>query len=180
MNAVKNVFLAAVWLGLASCSPQLSPFTERLYEEQRWTDDELRRIQFYLSDDIVLRRQFSGADAKIEGGTIKIVGGKQVEEVLIRRGTPGVFLFSPKRNRFAVSFEAGSDTRFLMFGPNPKANGRFALLAADWEREQGTVTYDNRKYQVDAASAWATLLVDLKRMSITSVNSRTAQGRKVN
>lgn len=180
MNTIKNVLIVAVLLTLGACSPQLTPFTERLYEQNRWTDEELKRIQFYVSNDIVLRRDFSSSDSRIEGGTIRIVGGKQVEEVVIRSGTPGVFLFSPKSDRFAISFEDGGDERYLMFGPSPRVNGRFVLLASDWDRREGTVTYEGRKFKVDTESAYSSLMVDLKRSNSIAVKSRTAGGRKVN
>lgn len=180
MNAVRNLMIAATLLTLGACSPRLTPFTERLYEQNRWTQEDLKRIQFYVSNDIVLRRDFASTDSRIEGGTIRIEGGKQIEEVVIKSGTPGVFLFSPKSERFAISFEEGSDDRYLMFGPSPRADGRFVLLASDWERRQGTVTYEGRRFNVDTESAYASLLVDLKRSNSIAKKSRVASGRKVN
>ena len=181
MNGSKLITLTAILLlGLSSCSPTLTPFTKRLYEEQRWSEPELKRIQFYVSDDIVLRRQISGGSSDIISGEIKIVNGREVEEVVVRRGTPGVFLFSPKEERFAVSFEDGGKDRFLVFGPNPKAGGRFVLLASEWNRRIGTVSYEGRKFTVESTSAFSSLMVDLKKINKTSVNSRTAGGRKIN
>ncbi len=165
-------------LFLSACSPKLTPFTERLYDENSWSEDELKQIQFYLSDDIILRREVEKGASKIEHGEIKMVDGKKVEEIVIRKGTPGVFIFSPKEDRFAVSFE-GSDDRYLMFGPNPKASDRFVLLASNWNRSKGQVTYDGKRYYTPSRSAYATLLVDLKRVRKISVKSRTAKGRKV-
>ena len=171
------IFLAACIL--SACSPRLSPFTQRMYEEFHWSDSELRQIQFYLSEDIMMRRQLSGSKSEIVAGEIVVIDGRQVEQILIPEGTPGVFLFSPKTNRFAVSFEEGSDRRFLMFGPNPKANDRYVLLASDWDRRRGKVTYDGRRYEVDANSAFAGLMVDLKKIRKVSVDARRAGGRKV-
>lgn len=161
-----------------SCTPTLSPFTERLYDENRWSEEELKRIQFYLSEDLVLRRQAQEGSSEITKGEIKMVNGKRVEEVIIRRNTPGVLLFSPKQDRFAVTFESNGDD-YLMFGPNPKASGRFVVLASDWNKRQGTVTYAGKKWRVDYRDAMASLLVDLKKTRKVSVKSRTAQGRKV-
>ena len=95
------------------------------------------------------------------------------------KGTPGIFVKSPATNRLAISFEDGSDERFLMFGPNPKAGNRFVLLAKDWERDWGQVTYDGKLYRVSSRSAYASLLVDLKKIDRTIIDSRTAAGRKV-
>ncbi len=180
MNTIKSLFIAATLLTLGACGPTLTPFTEHLYEQNRWTQEDLKRIQFYVSNDIVLRRDFASTDSRIEGGTIRIIGGKQVEEVVIKSGTPGVFLFSPKTERFAISFEEGGDERYLMFGPNPRVNGRFALLASDWDRREGTVTYEGRRFKVDTDSAYSSLMVDLKRSNSIAKKSRTASGRKVN
>ena len=56
---MRNIFFLSSFLGLllTSCSPTLTPFTQKLYEENKWTNDELKQIQFYISDDIVLRRK---------------------------------------------------------------------------------------------------------------------------
>ncbi|MEL6867457.1 MAG: hypothetical protein AAFP19_23735 [Bacteroidota bacterium] len=170
---------AFLLLGLGACSPKLTPFTQRLVDENNWSEDELRRIQFYLSDDIVLRRQASKGDAKIVSGEIKIVNGKRVEEIIIEKGTPGILLFSPKENRFAVSFESGGDDRFLMFGPSPKSGSRYVLLASNWKRNRGEIRYAGKKYYTSSESAYATLMVDLKRVRNVSVKTRKASGRTI-
>ncbi len=174
--------LALLWLLMAffsACSPKYTPFTQRLYDEYRWTEQELKRIQFYTSDDIVLRRELGNSNVEISAGSIRIRDGRRVEEIVIRQGTPGVFLFSPKENRLAISFEDGKNNRFLMFGPNPRQGDRYSLLGAEWDRQGGTVTYDGQTYEVDASGAFAHLLVNLKRARRVEVNSRVASGRKV-
>ena len=165
-------------LGLGACSPKLTPFTENLYNEGNWTESQLEKIQFYLSEDIVLTRQLSGASSEIVSGEIKFVEGRRVEEIVIPKGTPGILVDQPRENRFAVSFESGND-RFLMFGPNSKAGGKYVLLASEWKRRTGVVTYDGRKYRVGNKSAFASLMVDLEKIRNVNVNSRTAKGRLV-
>ncbi|MCB0704984.1 MAG: hypothetical protein KDC34_06730 [Saprospiraceae bacterium] len=176
LNGIIGVLLLTVF---AACGPTLRPFTQELYEEYGWTDAELQKIQFYLSRDIVLHRQVSTGTTEIISGEIKIVDGKEVEEIIIREGTPGVFMFSPKSNRLAVSFDDGSDERFLMFGPNPKQNNRFVLLGSEWDRRSGKVSYEGQTYWVDADVAYASLMVDLKKISKTKVKSHTAAGRRI-
>lgn len=163
---------------LSSCSPSLSPFTQRLYNENSWTESELKQIQFYLSEDIVLRRGLKGMSSEITSGEIKIKDGRKVEEIVLRRGTPGVILFVPKDNRFAVSFEEG-DKKFLMFGPNPKVNDRYVLLASEWKNQRGKVSYGGERYWVDASRGLSSLMVDVSRARNVSVRSRTAKGRRV-
>ena len=120
---------------LASCS-NLSPFTKSMYDKYQWSENELRRIQFYLSDDIVLKRQLSTGTKEIVNGDIKIINGKKVEVVTIPKGTPGVMEFTPDKKRIAVRFEEGGE-RYLMFGPNPKFGGKYMLLASEWSRASG-------------------------------------------
>jgi len=165
---------------LSSCGPRLTPFTQDLYHENGWTDDDLEKIQFYLSEDIILRRGVTKGYSSISSGKIKIVDGKKIEETKIRKGTPGVFLFRPKEDRFAISFESG-DKKFLIFGPSRKKNGEYTLRAAEWDKEkrQGQITYDGKKYYTPSKIAYATLMVDLKKAGNSSIKSRTAKGRTV-
>lgn len=180
MNFLKNLLpvLGMLFL-LSSCGPTLRPFTQDLYDDYSWSDSQLKKIQFYLSDDIVLKREASGGSSEILDGEIKIIEGRKVEQVVIKKGTPGVFLFSPKSERFAVSFDATSDEKYLMFGPSPKAGDRYVLMASEWKHRGGIVTYGGKKWKVNASSAWSTLMVDLKKINQTSVNRETATGRKV-
>jgi hypothetical protein len=172
-------FLLGLGLMFNSCSPNLSPFTQQLYQDNDWSETELRKIQFYLSDDIVLYRELTGGKSEIIEGEIKIVDGRKRDQITFRRGTPGVFLFSPKINRFAVSFENGGDDRYLIFGPNPKVANRYVLLASDWNRRQGTISYAGQNWTADANDAYTTLMVDLKLLQQTDVSTRVAGGRKV-
>lgn len=165
---------------LTSCSRKLTHFTQDIYEEFNFTDKELERIQFYLSDDIVLQRKLRGEDSKIREGRIRVVDGSRVEQVVIEKGTPGVFLFSPKQNRFAISFEDSGKEKYLMFGPNVEVGGRFVLLAKEWDQRIGKVSYDGKTYTTTAESAFSSLLVDLKLARNVSYKSRKAGGRTVN
>jgi len=164
--------LGGVLMLLSACSPRLSPFTQRLYDSNNWSESELKRIQFYLSDDVVLRREASQGNSRIEGGEIKMVDGKKVEEIVVRKGTPGVLLFMPKEKRFAVGFENGTDERYLMFGPNPKAGNRYVLLASDWKRRNGKISYDGRTWYTPSESAYAALKAERSINDCKSLNKK--------
>lgn len=172
--------LVVIMLSLSSCSNNLRYFTEDLYREYRWTDSELSRIQFYVSEDIILQRKISDESARISDGKIRVVDGSEVEEIVIEKGTPGVFVQSPKDAKFAISFDADDETKYLMFGPNQKANGKYVLLAKDWNRRWGKITYGGRIYETSSASAYSALMVDIKKAKKVSVKSQRAKGNKVN
>ena len=161
----------------ASCSSNLRPFTDNIYDEIG-TDRELKKVQFYLSSDIVLYRDFGGSRSKVENGKIRMVNGRKIEEIVFKKGTPGVFVFSPKRDRIAVSFEKG-EGKYLMFGPNERVGGRFVLLAKEWKNRRGKVTYDNEIWNTTDESAYANLMVDLDKARRTTVSKKTVKGRKI-
>ncbi len=173
-------FLAILATGLSACSPRLSPFTDNLYRNSGWSERDLRKIQFYVSRDIVLQRKIDDTKGSvIEGGRIRVIKGSSFEEIVIRSGTPGAFLFSPDGKRLAISFENGKDPRFLMFGPHEKRDGAYVLLASDWDKDTGAVTYGETSYVTPAASAYATLMVDSRQEGRTTFKVRNAPGRRV-
>jgi hypothetical protein len=175
-----RIFLAFIicTFYLASCSPTLRPFTDDIYDEFGNSREKLSKIQFYLSNDIVLWRDYGGKKSSINNGKIRIVDGRKIEEIVFKKGTPGVFVFSPKQDRIAISFEEG-EGKYLMFGPNEKVGGRFVLLAKEWNQKRGKVTYDNETWNTTDASAYANLLVDLEKARNTKVSKKTVKGRKI-
>ncbi len=181
MKTIQNICFAFATLFLiTSCSPSLTPFTQDMYDRSSWSEEDLKRIQFYVSSDIVLNREFTSGESAISNGKIKIKNGKKIEEVIIRSGTPGALLFIPKENRFAISFEQGNESPFLMFGPNPKINDRYALLAKEWKKYGGKVHYAGNVYNVSSSAAFASLLVDMDRIGEVELKRKVAQGRTVN
>jgi len=149
-----------------------------MVDEFRWDNDEIKRIQFYLSEDVILWRKLSDEDSRITKGKIRIENDSEVEEIIIKKNTPGVVLFIPKRNNFAVSFD-NVEKNYLMFGPNPKNKDKYVLLAKDWDRRKGKVTYGNQIYNTNSESAFAGLLVDIKKAKNTKYTSKTATGRRI-
>ncbi|TXF87660.1 hypothetical protein FUA23_17775 [Neolewinella aurantiaca] len=170
--------LALFTVLFSSCGPKLSPLTQRLVDDQNWSQDELKRIQFYLSEDLVLTRELRNGNSEIRNGQVKIVDGREVEQLVFKRNTPGVFVFSPKTQRMAVSFESNDDN-FLVFGPNPKAGNRYVIMAADWNRRNGSVTYAGKKWTVNSSDAYASLMIPLKRLRSSDVNGKVIGGRKL-
>jgi len=171
--------LSSFLLLMSACSNKYQYFTQDLYDEYQWSDAELQKIQFYVSEDIVLFRRLAGENSKITRGKIRVVDGSEVEEVIISKGTPGVFVQSPKTNRFAISFDS-DQIDFLMFGPNKKARGKYVMLAKEWDRRRGKVTYGGTTYETTSESAYAALMVDIKRAKKIKYKSKKVGGARVN
>ncbi len=172
-------FIAICCIFLSGCSPTLSTFSERLYEDGGWSEQELKDIQFYTSDNIILRRQIRSGNSEIVDGEIKMRNGRKVEEIIIKKGTPGVFVKKTSDKNMAISFESGKN-KFLVFGPNKKIGGRYALKANDWERNRGKVNYAGKTFVFTVVDDIPMLQVDLKNKTKITRKSRVAKGRKVN
>ncbi len=181
---MKRIILISAAFGflisMTSCSKNLTYFTQDLYAENQWNENELRSIQFYVSQDIVLYRTASGGSSTIEDGKIEIKSRRKVDEIKIKRGTPGTVVFLPEEDKYGVSFDDSG--AFLIFGPGKNTRGRYTLKAKKWRvnRRGGIITYNGEEYYTDSDSAYAALMVDLRKAQKSSVSKSTASGRKVN
>ena len=164
---------------ITSCSLPYTYFSKDLYENTQWSQEDIMRIQFYLSNDIILTRSMNSGETSIAEGQIKIKNGERVEYVVIKAGTPGVLVMMPTADRFAISFEEKDNDAYLMFGPNPKYEGRFALLAQEWDREYGIIHYRDQVYTADAGSAFSCLMVDLRNEGESKYETHNPAGRTV-
>ncbi len=179
MKSFQFTLMVAVLNTMVGCSPVLTPFTQKIYEEYSWDDKDLKRIQFYLSENIVLRRKFNEGESNIQDGIIKTIQGEKIEEIIFRKGTPCIYLFSPKSNRFAISFEFSDPPKYLMFGPNPKYGNRYMLLGKEWDRNSGTITYNGLNWYTTTESAISCLMVDLQKSNVSERNAQVVRGQRV-
>lgn len=176
----KIIYLAIVLIAFSSCSKRLTYFTEELPDRYNWSEKELKRIQFYVSEDIELYRTGSSGSTQIKEGQIQVKSARKTDKIVIKKGTPGTLINMPKDDRYAVSFDDSGD--FLMFGPTKKNDGKFTLLAKEWKsrRGGGLVSYGSSEYRVSSEAAYAALMVDMKKANTSNTRSKTASGRKVN
>ena len=175
---MKSLFVSlSVIIFLGSCSPVLSPYTQRIHNEAGLSKEALSQVQFYVSDDIVIHREAGGVRTEITRGEIKIVNGKEVEEIVIQAGTPGVLVKMPGGN-LAISFDSGV-VHYLVFGPNAREHGKYTMMAKDWVRQIGIVEYAGTEYRATPQSSRAHLLVNLKKINSKKVDRKKAEGRKV-
>jgi hypothetical protein len=54
-------------------------------------------------------------DTHIKEGKVIQKGDKTIEEIVLRRGTPGVVVFMPKSDRLGVCFDPNDNNKYLMF-----------------------------------------------------------------
>lgn len=156
-------------------------FTKALRQRVLNSNLDLKRVQFFVDQKLILRRTLGSEKAEVESGVILFEKGAYVNEIVIPAYTPGV-CESVNGDRMRVSFEKqGNFLEFAALGDNTT----FKLAGTNWDTVNGTadVTYENFTYKIQCAtcnSAGDAKLVVIKK-EIDSLNQqqRVVEGRKV-
>jgi hypothetical protein len=170
------VFFAFV---LSACSPRLTVFSDSILQQANLNERDLSRTQFYVSEPIVLTRSANDNISKRVNGKIEVRDSRTVEKIVISKGTPGTFQHRTAEGNIAIGFEERCADCTLIFGPNPKRQGEYRLLALEWQRDYGIVLYNNLEYETPASSSQVRLMIDYRFKSQVRQRSKTASGRKI-
>jgi hypothetical protein len=100
---------------LTGCASTLVPFTQEMRERHGLTDDDMTQLQYYVSNDVKLRREAHTVGRDISEGNLKLREGRTIEEVVIAEATPGVAV-AIDGGSITISFEEGSELVFAIRG----------------------------------------------------------------
>lgn len=164
-------------LFLMGCATTLHPLNRDLMASTNLSEAELQKVQFYLTEDLTLYRSEMGKKTEVKNGQIDLSERGTKSQIVIKANTPGVLVDSPDGEKLAVSFEEGAH---LMFGPNPDYNGRYTLLAREWQRDRGIVTYGQHTYWVSRENSRVGLGVKMRQGRFVKDETKVLKGRKVN
>jgi hypothetical protein len=156
----------------------LVPFTTDLREEFQLTADQLKRVQFYVSDDITLQATRMSGQTMVAGGKLRKVGETLVEEVFIESLTLCVAR-EIDASELRVNFNASLSTHLLGFGDDGKSGGRYVLFARRWENDIGQLNYGGSEFLAVEHSARAHLLVRKDLVENMRKDRRVEPGVKV-
>ena len=181
---MKNLFLfTIVTVALTSCSQKVY-FTKETKEKLEAKGVDLKKIQYYNSETVVLLREIKEEEIKVAEGKVRIENGKNVEEIIIKRNTPGVFSEANTGNTMMVQFEKGNN-KILPFISSKDYSGRkniYELGSLDVVNSGGNrlavVNYDDKKYSIVYGNN-AALLIDKSVLVKEERKTRVAEGVKV-
>jgi predicted aspartyl protease len=144
------------------------------------------QLQFYNSEEILLVRQMSKEDFGVEKGRIKIQNGRQVEEVIIPRNTPGICeLFDEKTLK--ISFDKGNDNAiaFLVERKNGVVTegSHFKIAAKEWVSTErgnkvGKMDYEGKVFTL-VRGFNSRLLIDKSVLNKVNRDTKVVKGRKL-
>ena len=169
--------LEACAKGPAPCAPATEPV----------------ELQYFVSQRIVLVRQVSSRNEKVSGGRIVVRKGRLVEEVIVRRGTPGIATaWGP--DWVDVSFEKGTSLRFVREDPKdhpeqdrPPASF-FGVAPPDHVYKLATVPgkgttsriqFDGRRWEPADTTLGARLKVKRNGFTTHERRRRVLRGRRI-
>jgi hypothetical protein len=154
----KSPFLPMALLLLSSCASYL-PFTNHLRNDFHLGVEDMRRVQFYVSDEFNLRRDTTAENARLSpGGVVRYDQGRLIEEILVKRYTPCIALRAvlntdPPQYQIQVSFMPGDNADLITFGvkddQQADSDSPFLLLAPMWDGPQAKIQYDNKVWNLD-------------------------------
>lgn len=160
-----------------ACAPRI-PFTQEVRQKYKLTTEDLKAIQFYASQDIVLYRGEKKGSKATEDGTLTVSSDANIETVIIKAGTPGVVDKVLDDKRLAISFETG-EGKVLVFGNPTATKGVYKLMAARWANGKGELTYGGKSYFTAKGDQNAYLEFKLKRMYRKKKSAQVVKGRKL-
>ncbi|GJM64011.1 hypothetical protein [Persicobacter diffluens] len=176
-------YLGAMAVGscmlFSSCS-STSKFTQAYREKIEAAGGDLKDIQFYNNEKIVLQSTISSTQMATAKGKIKIKEGKMVETITIPKKTPGVCI-QDNGNWVLISFDTDDSLNIRFWGDKAKT----AYKIADQEgwlvfKEKGLqeINYGENLYQVMEGSN-ADLMIKPDEKSSSQKASRKVKGRKL-
>lgn len=178
MNFMKILPAALIILVLSSCSP-LTPFTQNVREQYKLNENDLKNIQFYVSHDIILKRgEVSENEKSTESGTLTVLSGQKVEEVVIKKGTPCLIDKVIDGNRVSLMFDDGP-SNYLVFGSLNRRDGYYTLMALDWVGGRGKLNYGEKTYYAAKESNNIYLNFKLKSLQKYQSEQRVVKGKKL-
>jgi hypothetical protein len=156
------------------------PFTKDLLQRITSSNLDIKKVQFFIDQRLILRRTLGNQKSNIKGGQILFENGLYIHEVIIPKYTPGI-CEGIDGDRISISFELQNND--IKFGPHGDNQESFTLSARNWNNGTGELTYDNATYTVKCAAcpnvAITTLLVKKSEASKIQKTQRIVRGRRV-
>jgi hypothetical protein len=185
ISTVILCFVGASLLFSCSSSRKMSknyvPFTRDLKQKLEKENIDLKQVQFYVDQKLILSRNLGDQKVEVKSGVVKLENGKYINDVIIPSFTPGI-CESTDNDKLMISFEKGNNN--LAFGPGSGYTfNDYVLYGTEWKNGTAAVTYDSNKFRARCGScsdiASATLVIRKSELDKMERKIRTLKGRTV-
>ncbi len=165
---------------MASSDTSFVPFTKNLKQRLEHDGIDIKKIQFYTNEKMVLRHATGVEKGQVKSGIIMIDYGQSLSQITIPAWTPAV-CEKVDGDQLMISFDAPGKT--MTFGAL-YANTSFILVGTNYHNGTVDITYDNQPYTATCASCGNAADIKLfvrKNQAYKSDDvNRVVMGRKVN
>jgi hypothetical protein len=185
ISTVILCFIGASFLYSCSSSRKMAknyvPFTRDLKQKLEKENIDLKQVQFYVDQKLILSRNLGDQKLEVKSGVVKLENGKYINDVIIPSFTPGI-CESTDNDKLMISFEKGNND--LAFGPGSGYTfNDYVLYGTEWKNGTASVTYDSNKFRARCGScsdiASATLVIRKSELDKMERKIRTLKGRTV-
>ena len=157
------------------------PFNKELKQKLEKDNIDLKQVQFYVDQKLLLSRNMGDQKTEVHAGVVKLENGKYINEVIIPAFTPGI-CDTILNDRLMISFEKGNND--LAFGQGSGTTfSNYVLYGSEWKNGTAAVTFDSNKFRARCETcadvATATLVVRKSEIDKFERKIRTLKGRKV-
>lgn len=175
---MKFIALVALGLILFNCGTKV-PVTNQLKEEYDLNEKNMKIVQFYTSQTIILQRSKTSGSQGAEDGKLVTSKNSEQDRVIIPSNTKCVFDSYGSNGEVLIRFEVGPG-KTLKFAVRPGQSSGKYYLAANWKPDLGgEISYGNETYYATQESGTAYLMVVLKKLNKTRRKDRIVKGMKV-
>jgi hypothetical protein len=185
ISSVILCFVGAILLFSCSSTSKMAknyvPFTRDLKAKLEKENIDLKEVQFYVDQKLILSRNLGDQKVEVKSGVVKLENGKYINDVIIPPFTPGI-CDATENDRLKISFEKGNND--LAFGPGSGYTfNDYVLYGTEWKDGTAAVTYDSNKFRARCGTcsdvASATLVIRKKELDKMERKSRVLKGRTV-
>lgn len=162
-----------------ACIQGLKPFFASERRKMDKNEDQITKLQFYLSREVVLQRVLTSAEVKVTPQhRLQFVKGKHYETIRIKCRTPGV-VKSLGSGTLHAAFDPKMSESVLAFEESGK-RGEFCLVG-EWPRgeNEGTVNYEGKTFHAPVSARRSCLYVVKENKKTKTEKHRELKGIKL-
>lgn len=175
MKCIKYAVLAVLLFSLSSCFMTFKYNTKHQFDD---AEIDLKTVQFYNQNTIVLRRALKSSEIKTNtSGSVTFENGKYYREIVIYSKTPClVEKIDTEKEIIYVRFEKG-DNKLLPFKLN---EGKYMLDYLPWtfDNSVGKLTYGGDEYLLQQGFP-VFLLIDSSEKVVEKTKRKVLKGVRV-
>lgn len=174
------LFLCLIILFSSSCNKK-AYFSSDIRKNLESQNIDLKKIQYFIDNDIVLSREIACEAAKVSRGKVIIENGKYFENIILRANTKGICTITYP-DRIQISFEKGENKTLTFATPKTLGNHRVYQLSNDdiYGNFSNTVNYDGNLYTLVMKDYFPRLMIEKQLIEKENRENRTMKGRRVN